>query len=315
MSDLLTHWAVFEDLRRIAALDPAVDPLFASILQEEREFARLGAISRGGRKFVPHILKDARQAWDSAADPALLRRKLAYALGGVTHFPTDYVLKPLMSELAQADWSSTHTLAQERDAAQDILKNLTTLQEISVYYDVHVFRQVYLSGQEEPFSRFLMLDPSQTTLGQALAQFITTLFQRALLSSHTLDPDFDDFDAWLENLIDKVQPLYLDVQLYASVFENPDPRKMERYQVESAFYRMSDPLISLAQSLLHGDSIEPGALNAAMLEGANQSGYARTLELGVHALRGASSFWRGETPEPPDLKQGYRWTPKPATQD
>jgi hypothetical protein len=56
MSDLLTHWAIFEDLRRLSQHDPAIAPLFASILQEEREFARLGAISRGGSVFVPHIL-------------------------------------------------------------------------------------------------------------------------------------------------------------------------------------------------------------------------------------------------------------------
>lgn len=312
MSDLLTHWAVFEDLRRIAQVDPEIDPLLASILQEEREYARLGAISRGGSKFVPRILKAARQSWDSADDPALLRRKIAYALGGVTHFPTDHVLKPLMSELAQADWSSTHTMVQGRDAAEDILKNLTTLQEISVYYDVHVFRQVYLAGQEEPFSRFLMVDPSLTAPGQALAQFINTLFQRALLSSHTLDPDFDDFDAWLENLIEKVQPLYLDVQLYAQVFDRPDPLKMERYQVESAFYLKTDPLIRVSHSLLRAEAVKPAELNAALAEGANQCGYARTLALGAHAMRGASAFWRGETPEPPDLKQGYRWTPRPA---
>jgi hypothetical protein len=66
--------------------------------------------------------------------------------------------------------------------------------------------------------------------------------------------------------------------------------------------------------LQRGVAVSPAELNAAVSEGANQSGYARTLELGVHALRGTSAFWRGETLEPPDLKQGYRWTPKPTAQ-
>lgn len=307
MSDLLTHWAIFEDLRRLAQRDPHMEPLLAEIMQTEREFARLGALSRGGSRFVPRILKAARAGWEAAPDRALLRRKLAFALGGVTHFPTDHILKPIMSELAQADWSSTHTLIQQHGADEDLQRKLAVLQDISVYYDVHVFRQVYLSGQEEPFSRFLMAESDATGPGQALAEFVYALFQRALLASHTLDPDFSDFDGWLDNLIAKVQPLYLDVRIYSRVFEQPDPAKIERYQVETAFYARADPAIQLARAAQRGEPLLPQQLEAALAEGANASGYGRTLALGMQALRAASAFWRGETPEPPDLKQGYRW--------
>jgi hypothetical protein len=309
MSDLLTHWAVFEDLRRIAQCDHAIDPLFASILQDDREFARLGAISRGGSVFVPHILKSARQAWDSSPDQAFLRRKIAYALGGVTHFPTDHVLKPLMSELVGADWNDTHYQLQGRGGQADAHVDEGGIHEISAYYDVHVFRQVYLSGAEEPFNRFLLAENS-TSPGKALAEFISALFQRALLASHTFDPDKQNLDDWLDNLIRKVQPLYIDIGIYTEVFDHPDPAKMARYQVESAFYDAGDPAIRLARAIQRGESVTPTELDAALAPGANHSGYARCLELGSGSLRIASAFWRGDSADLPDLKQNFRWTPK-----
>ncbi len=312
MSDLLTHWAIFEDLRRIAQHDPAIDPLFASILQEEREFARLGAISRGGSVFVPHILTRARQEWESAPDRPLLRRKLAYALGGVTHFPTDHVLKPIMSELVQADWNDTHYEMQGRGVKTDAHTDEDAIHEISAYYDVYVFRQVYLSGAEEPFNRFLMAD-NATTPGKALAEFANSLFHRALLASHTFAPDRDApeaLDAWLDNLIAKVQPLYIGIEVYSEVFNHPDPAKMEKYHVETTFYDQSDPAIRLARAIQHGEVVTTAGLEAALAPGANRSGYGRTLELGMGSLRIASAYWRGDNPALPDLRQNFRWMPK-----
>jgi hypothetical protein len=310
MSDLLTHWAIFEDLRRLSQHDPAIDPLFASILQEEREFARLGAISRGGSVFVPHILQRARQEWDTASDRVLLRRKLAYALGGVTHFPTDHVFKPLMSELAQADWNDTHYQMQGRgNLRADAHTNEDAIHEISAYYDVYVFRQVYLSGAEEPFNRFLLAE-NNTDPGRALGEFVYALFQRALLASHTFDPDKKNLDAWIDNLIAKVQPLYIGIDTYTRVFNNPDPVKMAQYQVETAFYDAGDPAIRIARAVQHAQAVSPAELESALTSGTNRSGYARTLELGMGSLRVASAFWRGESAELPDLRQNFRWIPR-----
>ncbi len=79
---------------------------------------------------------------------------------------------------------------------------------LAAYYDTHVFRQVYLNGGAEPFNRFLVAD-NDTAPGQALEAFVRSLFQRALLSSHTIKPDFDDIDAWLDRLFGAVQSLKL----------------------------------------------------------------------------------------------------------
>jgi hypothetical protein len=230
----------------------------------------------------------------------MLRRKVAYAMGGIAHYPADYVMKPLMSEQSGSDWMDTHHKMQAGTAAPD---DVEVIQEISVYYDLKVFREVYLAGHEEPFSQYLLAD-NTTEPGRELEDFVASLFQRALLASHTLAPDSDDLDAWLENLISRVQPLYLDVQRYVDVFRNPDPAKAERYGVDTVFYRTTDPVIDLARSIQRGSTPGGDAISEAVAEDANESGYARAVALGVREYRNASRFWVGETNEIPDVSQG-----------
>jgi hypothetical protein len=297
MSDLLTHWAVFEDCRRLALLDDRVDPLLARVMHEEREFARLGALARSGATFVPHILRAVREAYRQDGEDGLPRRKLAFALGGITHYAADVIIKPLAKSRTQVDWNKAHHRMQHGDSAPD-----SPIREISAYYDTHVFRKVYLAGQEEPFNRFLLAE-NGTEPGQALEEFVFALFQRALLASHTLAPDKDDLDGWLDSLIAHVQPLYVDVRTFVRVFAAPDPDKMRTYGVEDAFYLEDDPAIRAARSAQAGQAIRASELAAALDEAANTSGYAKAVCRGVQRMGQASAFWRGEDDTTPDLQQ------------
>lgn len=308
MSDLLVHWAIFEDARRLSLQDPCVEPLFARLMQDEREIARLGALSRAGKMFVPRIIDAARTARASAATGSdwkpdrRMGQRLAYALGGVTHYAADDTLKPVMSRLAQAEWNATHHAMQAGDQSEEARKKAEAIREISVYYDVYVFRQVYLEGQEEPFSRFL-LSGNASAPGQALEEFVRSLFQRALLSSHTLSPDRENFDAWLDALLDRVQPLYLDIALYTKVFTAPDPAKMEAYSVTGAFYRTDDPLVLAARAAQRGEMVDRSFLDSALAPGTNAGGYGRALALAMTRLRELTQYWRGERSEFIDLQQ------------
>ncbi len=280
MSDLLTHWAVFDDSRRIAAQDENVEPLFKTILEEKRDYARMGAITRYGSQWMPPTLKSARERKEEAeGGDERLQQKLAFALGGILHFPADQIFKPLMSELAQADWDSTHHQMQGKKADAGTVKNSTSIREISAYYDCHVFRKVYLTGQEDPFSRFLVTE-NATEPGQALEAFVRSLFQRALLSSHTLAPDREDFDGWLDRLLDQVQPLYIDIGLYVRVFTAPDPEKIAAYRVESDFYRDDDPMIRLARAVQQGKDASAAEIDDALASDENRSGYGECLRKG-----------------------------------
>lgn len=301
MSDLLTHWAVFDDVRRLAAVDSQIEPLFNQILEHKSEAARLGAIARKGSIWMPHILQDAFAKRDEANSNERLQERIAFALGGILHFPADHFFKPMMSELAHADWHAGHSAMQrgETDSPTTV-----SIREISAYYDCHVFKRVYLHGKEAPFSRFLLAE-NETDAGQQLELFIRALFQRSLLSSHTLSPDMQNFDDWLDNLLDKIQPLYIDIALYSRVFAHPDPQKIAAFSVEERFYRDDDPILLLARRVQSGDSVSPGELDAALLPEANRSGFGECVRLGVQLLREAAQFWRGEKAEPPDVKQNF----------
>lgn len=279
MSDLLTHWAVFEDCRRLAAQDSYNQPFFNTVLDTRRLHARLGSISRRGSKFVPPLLQGARESWRN--QPELDQRqeeKLAYALGGVLHYPTDLILKPLMRSLSDSE----------------------SIREISAHYDCHVFRKVYLAGEEEPFNNFLLQD-NYTSPGQALEDFVGSLFQRALLASHTLSPSRENFEEWLDNLFDLIQPLYIDIGLYARTYD--DPRKQELYRVETDFYRDQDPLIILARQIHRGAEVSESDFEVALQCHTNHSAYARCLQMGVLLLRQTSAYWNGDLPSPPNLSQ------------
>jgi hypothetical protein len=295
MSDLLTHWAVFEDCRRLALLDDRVDADLAGTMEEERAFARLGALARGGAVFVPHVLASARAARRGGEE--VPRHKVAFALGGIAHYAADVMMKPLMSERAGSDWHETHSRMQRGEAP-----GASPIREVSAYYDVHVFRKVYLAGAEEPFTRFLLAD-NATDPGRALEEFVFSLFQRALLASHTLAPDRSDLDGWLDSLLARVQPLYVSVRTLARVFDDPDPAKTRAYGVEDAFYLESDPAIRVGRRAQRGDEVGAAELAAALAEDANSSAYARAVCRGLARLREASAFWRGESDAPPDLRQ------------
>lgn len=303
MSDLLTHWAVFDDCRRLAKHDPNIAPLFVHLLNEEQDAARLGAITRGGHRWGPAILAETRDQWPGSDDDEVkLGRRVAFALGGITHFAADAILKPLMSERAEADWNTTHHVMQGGASGSEAQQDAETIRELSSYYDTHVFREVYLSGNEEPFTR-LFLDGNDTVPGQTLEAFARSLFQRALLSCHTLNPDPDDQVGWVDTLLGRIQPFYLDVDRWIQSFVNPDPEEVRRFGVETDFYRASDPAVELARSLQRGGQAVEGAVDGALRAGVNEGGYGRALELGMERLRSASAYWRRETDALPNLQQ------------
>jgi len=173
---------------------------------------------------------------------------------------------------------------------------------VSAYYDVHVFRKVYLAGQEEPFGRSL-LAPNAASPGAALEEFVRALFQRALLASHTLAPDRENLDGWLDGLLNSVQPLYVAIDRYCRIFERPDPEKMGVYGVETVFYVESDPVIRLARAVQAGQDVSDADFSAALATDANPSAYARALVLGMTKLRDASAWWQGRAVAPPDIWQ------------
>jgi hypothetical protein len=298
MSDMITHWGVFEDCRLLSLADERMDGYLAEIMDSKKEISRLGALSRAGSVFVPHVLKQQKEVLDSEGLESVNLGKLAYALGGITHYPADIMMKPLAKEKTRVDWHEEHVRMKEGGPLLD-----SPAREVSAYYDTHVFRKVYLAGKDNTFSRFFMGENS-TEPGKELESLVYSLFQRALLSSHTLAPDKENLDEWLDNLLARFQPLYINIQAFVDVFLNPDSKKMEEYGVETDFYLETDPVILTARKLQRGETVPQDEIEKAMDEESNSSGYAKAVCIGMSRLIDASLFWIDETDETPDVLQG-----------
>jgi hypothetical protein len=294
MSDMLTHFASFDDCRRLALLDATIAPEFRAVIEYGQEFARLGTLSFGGKTWMEPILRSARQHWAGVGRSGKYERNLAFVLGGLIHQACDGAMKPILSAAVGVDWNIMQAVMQKTpDAISRQDEQIARTQEVSAYFDAEVFREVYLQGKANPFNQFFMAEV--TDAGRAFESVIRAMFQRSLLSAHTLKPDSANMEQWLDNLFERVQPYYLDVDLWVSVYQRPDPAKIEAYGVRTTFYNAEDPSIRLARALQTDRPIDLALRKTVYQDGVSTCGYGEILQLGLRYLRNASAFWRGET--------------------
>jgi hypothetical protein len=293
MSDLLTHWAVFDDTRRLSLLDERIDRRVSGAMEEHREIARLGAITRGGGTLVPALLGVSRAALSGGV--AITGRdaeRLAFALGLVAHYGADFTLKPLMRRLA-AEVMGVPVSAVEKGQGAKV-----NVREVSAYYDCHLFRRVYADGSREPVAKAFF------DSGRPRAEeFVRSLFQRTLLSAHTLSPDKSRPVEWLDRLLDLVQPLYIDAELYSRVYHHPDEAKVRAFRVREEFYVETDPLIVLAERVAGGERADASGLDAALDPLRPASGYASALRLSMNCMRETSDYLTGKREALPAVEQ------------
>jgi hypothetical protein len=293
---MLTHWASFEDCRRLAQVDDRVHPAFRDLIQAQREFARLGTLTVGGKFWMEPLLKAARERASGGVPDARDVRRIAFVLGGLVHQACDRAMKPILTGVTGADWSGVHAFSQGRtDVPPQDDETVRTTQEVSAYFDAEVFREVYAGGAEEPFSNSFMKEFGPDAA--RFEEFIRSSYQRALLASHTIKPDYHDVEGWLDKLFDALQPLYLKVDVWVRAYTDPDPAKIDAYRVRSSFYRADDPTIQAARALQRNEALEPSLRAAVLEEGRFTSAYGEILQTGLSYLRSASDYWRGAASE------------------
>ncbi len=100
---------------------------------------------------------------------------------------------------------------------------------------------------------------------------------------------------WLENLFRTVQPAFVGIDRWVRVYNQPDPAKIEAFEVRTAFYRPEDPTIQAARALQRGEEVDAAARQAVFADGAHTCLYSHILQTGLEYTRKASQFWRGET--------------------
>jgi len=298
MSDMLTHWAVFDDSLRLMQADARIEPAFVQACTRQPQVARLGACTRAGSKWMQPLIELARDQWDDPDAHPVIDRRLAWAVGGITHQACDTAAKPLLSLHAGSEWNLAHEVLQQTPKAKgrEGEVDLRRIQQCSAYYDAHVFRKVYLDGAAEPFTRtFLSNDLGRA--GAMFEEFIGTMFQRALLSAHTFKPPVpysdESFLAWQDKVFDYLQPRYLDSSIWVEAYQSPDPELMRDYGVETDFWRDDDPMVVVARAIHSGRTVSQSEIEAASADGANEGMYGQALELSLRYLVNGTDFWHG----------------------
>ena len=290
---MLTHWASFDDCRRLAQLDEKIAPDFRAVIERRAQEARFGTLTRGGNVWMEPTLRNARDRWREPEHRERNERNVAFVLGGLIHQACDRVMKPILTKAAGHDWSEIMAVMQDSKEVQEAReKDIAETQEASAYFDAEVFRQVYAGGKERPFSRYFMADV--TPDDEAFEKVIQAMFQRTVLGSHTLKPDSDHMEAWLDNLFDHLQHLPVKVERWLRVYNHGDPRKAEAIGATTGFYRVDDPLIAAARLLQSGKTPDAALKRKVFDEGASICAYGDVLQTGLVYLREASAFWRGE---------------------
>ena len=297
MSDMVTHWAAFEDCRRLVQLDQGIEPVFRDVIESRRDAGRLGTLTRLGSLWMQPMLQTAHEQLSAGTADETGERNLAYVLGGLIHQATDNVMKPVLSDMSGANWTQMQaSLRGTPNTPKVDAESAELAHEFSAYLDAEVFRQIYLDGDAEPFSRFFMSEVNAN--GRAFEDFVRALFQRSLLSAHTLNPTantMENMADWLDNLFRRVQPFFVDVDRWVRVYQHPDPKKVEAFGVRTSFYRKDDPTIRAARALQHGKPIDPETRSAVYDRGTYLCVYGQILQTGLMYIRAATAFWRGES--------------------
>jgi hypothetical protein len=297
MSDMVTHWAAYEDCRRLAQLDEKLEPVFREVIESRRDVGRLGTLTRLGAKWMQPMLTTAMGQLKGGANNDVAKRNLAFVLGGLIHQATDNVMKPVLSNMSGANWTQMQASLRGTPNTPKVAEDaVERAHEYSAYLDAEVFREVYLDGDAEPLSHFFMGEMSAK--GKSFEEFIRAIFQRSLLSAHTLNPTaatMDNMADWLDNLFRLVQPYFVDVDRWVRVYNHPDPKKVEEFGIRTEFYRKDDPTIRAARALQHGQPVDAATRKAVFEDGKYLCVYAQILQVGLMYMRSAAEFWRGES--------------------
>jgi hypothetical protein len=278
MKNPVTRIAAFEDCCRLAERLEGIEPPLLSALRGEQEMGRLGAVAAVEGSWVAAGLAGLRDGWgEPEAHP---EPRIGLVVGNPS--PAGRLALCLGALVNLACEAGIPSPAGVADAA-----------EAYRYQDAHVLRRVYLEGHEEEFGRALLAGREDAP-EEAAEDFARAMFYRALASSHTIMPDTISLHDWLGNLENGVAALSAGIHRSARALYAPDPALVERYDLESGFYRADDPAVKAARALQRGEAVSASEVRAALAPGANESAYGRAVEAGMEHLMRASAFWRGE---------------------
>ena len=266
MSEHITHVALCDDGRRLAAVTPEIPAALNEAWAANPEMGRAGGITRFADRFSAEIIAKSR---DEAATDEDAGAKLAFVLGALTHRAADRLMKPVFAYFRQQDdYDGVNRATMHCDVF--MLKHV-----------IKVFPASMFAGDETP---------EQARLDEV----VWASLGRALVNLHTIIPDVDDIDGWLSRLKGVTQEQRMRMDVYREMFNADDPAAHERYIVQTHFYDADDPIVQVAATLREGGSVSGADLDAAVAATTQDSSrYARALAQANGYLRAAGALYEG----------------------
>ncbi len=286
MSDHIGHLGICDDTFRLATCHDAIHPTFKRLMAEHRDVAHMGAVTRSADRWSVRLVHELRDRVDEPGEPRAAQ-KLAFVLGALTHRAADRLTKPITR-----CWPGDDDAGVAGGDAN----------ESKIMQDLFVFKEVYHSGRgdlAEPLGPTL-LDVPASEARAALEAHFRVLLRRALIAMHTIKPDPENIDQWLDAFLDALQGYPKRLNQYAELAAAWDVAKVKKYLIDKHFYSRQDPLIVLARSIQRGSTPPPGSVEQAVRETDKQhSRYARALAKAIAYLLAAGELFEGRI----DLEQ------------
>jgi hypothetical protein len=276
MSENITHTAVVDDCLRLMQVSDTICSPFKQAAQKHLSMAHLGCITRAGDRCNPGLLETFRNRWADRQPDDHLEAKLAFVLGWLCHRAADRQMKPIFRRF--------HPPGSRKERPT----------ECSVYHDAFIFQTIYAYGKEPPYHPE-MFGKSFTELREkvnvdSIQSLLQVLLRRVLVEMHTLIPDIQNPEVWIEQLFIFQQDFYVNLQRYDNAINHPDPDKVRLYIIEGNFYDPTEPIINCARKLQHGEPVNSDEVTRALTQNAF-SHYAQAVETGYRYLQAASDYF------------------------
>jgi len=284
MSEHFTHIAVYEDTVRMILTSNEFCETFKKSLQTFYDSGLLGSSSRGNHLFAVPILELYKNKQFTPKDNAL--QKIAYAIGWLTHRASDHQMKPVLRATDALDHEKFNAYVN------------------SIYHDVMSFRQIYQSGKMPSLSNKEVLSPATfaydmenhpaaSAVDVPVAEsFFNRMWQKDLLNNYVFLDKQDDFDAWLDRVMDVYPDFSENFHDYERVFNDPDADETAKYWHQDNLYDKDDLIIQYVRQVQAGKTSDID-LADALQQAEKGSLYAQALLKSYRYVQAASDYFSG----------------------
>ena len=290
MSEHIVHTAVLEDSFLIGLKLSSVPASFCDVMQDYEKIAQLGCITVSGDQFSFKLFEEYKPLWKNRDD--ILKAKLAFVLGWISHRACDRQMKPIWREPGS------------KGRGSDVDPNLSPT-ECSVYHEGVMYNKYYSDVSKFRYAIFPDEMSSLPGIGQIKLDIATSFVQQSYGASYmniqTL-PEEAPKQQYFEELCMRAQKFYVDPTRYTRSAGSPLPDLTDEYVTSINWFSEDDSIVRLAQDLRAGKNPSPAEADAAFAE-EPKSHYGKALKLSIGYILTAGEYFERDDMTMDELKE------------